>query len=181
VVAIHAVIKDQDLFRPGPPAQYQQRLYLSERRIGGEVEVVQQPSLLDKARTPFRREAGNHHGQRQARGAPSRRPSRPSRDHANQSAAQVLRRVAEKDLAIRRARGRRLHGLSGEFKKLDGVEADRLAAAHAAILKERLYESHARRTVFVRHDIKVDAATFGFPSAAPPLRACAGHRSTRGS
>src|SRR5216684_3216069 len=61
----------------------------------------------------------------------------------------VLRRVADKDLDDPIARAEKaLAGLSGEFKNWMSVEADRLAAAHAA------------------HDIKGDAATFGFPSAA---------------
>jgi len=47
-----AVHQDQELFRPGPPPQRQQQLCrrrAAQRRQG---EVVQQPSLLDKARAP---------------------------------------------------------------------------------------------------------------------------------
>ena len=48
----------------------------------------------------------------------------------------VLRRVGEKDLDDPIARAERaLAGLSGEFKNWMAIEADRLSAAHAAILK----------------------------------------------
>src|SRR6266852_1828988 len=79
----------------------------------------------------------------------------------------VLRRVAEKDLDDPIARAEKaLAGLSGEFKNWMGVEADRLAAAHAAILKNG-FTNHTREELFrAAHDIKGDAATFGFPSAA---------------
>jgi HPt (histidine-containing phosphotransfer) domain-containing protein len=78
----------------------------------------------------------------------------------------VLRRVDEKDLDDPVARAERaLAGLSGEFKNWMGVETDRLSAAHAAILKDG-FTSAAREELFrAAHDIKGDAATFGFPSA----------------
>src|ERR1700720_889450 len=79
----------------------------------------------------------------------------------------VLRRVADKDLDDPIARAEKaLAGLSGEFKNWMSVEADRLAAAHAAILK-RGFTNFTREELFrAAHDIKGDAATFGFPSAA---------------
>ena len=40
-----------------------------------------------------------------------------------------------------------LAGLSGEFKNWMAIEADRLAAAHAAILKDGFTDDHARRAV----------------------------------
>jgi len=74
----------------------------------------------------------------------------------------VLRRVAEKDLDDPVARAEKaLAGLSGEFKNWMSVEADRLSAAHAAILKDGFTEELFRAA----HDIKGDAATFGYPSA----------------
>src|SRR5216684_6658284 len=54
----------------------------------------------------------------------------------------VLRRVADKDLDDPIARAEKaLAGLSGEFKNWMSVEADRLAAAHAAILKNGFTDS----------------------------------------
>src|SRR6266481_1786548 len=78
----------------------------------------------------------------------------------------VLRRVAERDLDDPVARAEKaLAGLSGEFKNWMSVEADRLSAAHATILKDG-FTSDSREELFrAAHDIKGDAATFGFPSA----------------
>jgi HPt (histidine-containing phosphotransfer) domain-containing protein len=78
----------------------------------------------------------------------------------------VLRRVAEKDGDDPIARAEKaLAGLSGEFKNWMGIEAERLAAAHAAILT-RGFTKITREELFrAAHDIKGDAATFGFPSA----------------
>jgi chemotaxis protein histidine kinase CheA len=78
----------------------------------------------------------------------------------------VLRHVAEKDLDDPVARAEKaLAGLSGEFKNWMTIESDRLAAAHAATLKDG-FTSITREELFrAAHDIKGDAATFGFPSA----------------
>ena len=78
----------------------------------------------------------------------------------------VLRRVIGKDLDDPVARAEKaLAGLSGEFKNWMAIEADRLSAAHAAILKDG-FSSFTREELFrAAHDIKGDAATFGFPSA----------------
>jgi HPt (histidine-containing phosphotransfer) domain-containing protein len=79
----------------------------------------------------------------------------------------VLRRVAEKDLDDPVARAEKaLAGLSGEFKNWMGVETDRLAAAHNAILKKGFTNDTREELFRAAHDIKGDAATFGFPSAA---------------
>jgi chemotaxis protein histidine kinase CheA len=78
----------------------------------------------------------------------------------------VLRRVAEKDRDDPVARAEKaLAGLSGEFKNWMGVEADRLAAAHAVILKKGFTDATREELFRAAHDIKGDAATFGFPSA----------------
>ena len=79
----------------------------------------------------------------------------------------VLRRVDEKDLDDPVARAEQaLADLSGEFKNWMTIETDRLAAAHAAILKDG-FTSLTREELFrAAHDIKGDAATFGYPSAA---------------
>jgi HPt (histidine-containing phosphotransfer) domain-containing protein len=79
----------------------------------------------------------------------------------------VLRRVAEKDLDDPIARAEKaLAGLSGEFKNWMTVETDRLAAAHAAILRDGFTKANREELFRAAHDIKGDAATFGFPSAA---------------
>jgi HPt (histidine-containing phosphotransfer) domain-containing protein len=78
----------------------------------------------------------------------------------------VLRRVVEKDLDDPVARAEKaLAGLSGEFKNWMGIEAERLAAAHAAILKDGFTNSAREELFRAAHDIKGDAATFGYPSA----------------
>src|ERR1700739_947105 len=59
-----------------------------------------------------------------------------------------------------------LAGLSGEFKDWMVAEADRLSAAHAALLKTGCSEKAADELFRAAHDIKGDAATFGYPSAA---------------
>jgi HPt (histidine-containing phosphotransfer) domain-containing protein len=78
----------------------------------------------------------------------------------------VLRRIGEEDLDDPVARAEKaLADLSGEFKNWMVIESDRLAAAHAAILRDG-FSSTARDELFrAAHDIKGDAATFGFPSA----------------
>ena len=79
----------------------------------------------------------------------------------------VLRRVAEKDLDDPVARAEKaLAGLSGEFKNWMSIEADRLSAAHATILEHGLTNLTREELFRAAHDIKGDAATFGYPSAA---------------
>src|SRR6202158_237389 len=79
----------------------------------------------------------------------------------------VLRRVAEKDLDDPVARAEQaLAGLSGEFKNWMVIETDRLSAAHAAILKHGFTDAAREELFRAAHDIKGDAATFGYPSAA---------------
>ena len=78
----------------------------------------------------------------------------------------VLRRVAEKDLDDPIARAEKaLAGLSGEFKSWMAIEADRLSAAHTTILKNGFNDDTREELFRAAHDIKGDAATFGFPSA----------------
>jgi HPt (histidine-containing phosphotransfer) domain-containing protein len=78
----------------------------------------------------------------------------------------VLLRVPESDLDDPVGRAEKaLAGLSGEFKNWMAIEADRLSMAHAAILKDG-YTNATRQELFrAAHDIKGDAATFGYPSA----------------
>ena len=78
----------------------------------------------------------------------------------------VLRRVAERDLDDPVARAEKaLAGLSSEFKNWMTIEADRLADAHASILRDGFTDLTRQELFRAAHDIKGDAATFGFPSA----------------
>ena len=79
----------------------------------------------------------------------------------------VLRRVDERDLDDPVARAEQaLAGLAGEFRDWMLIEADRLSAAHAAILKNGFSDKAAEELFRAAHDIKGHAATFGYPSAA---------------
>jgi HPt (histidine-containing phosphotransfer) domain-containing protein len=78
----------------------------------------------------------------------------------------VLRRVDEMDLDDPVARAEKaLAGLSSEFKNWMTVEADRLSTAHAVILSDGFTNSTRGELFRAAHDIKGDAATFGYPSA----------------
>jgi HPt (histidine-containing phosphotransfer) domain-containing protein len=79
----------------------------------------------------------------------------------------VLLRVPESDLDDPVARAEKaLAGLSGEFKNWMTIEADRLSAAHAAVLRDGFTDERREELFRAAHDIKGDAVTFGFPSAA---------------
>jgi chemotaxis protein histidine kinase CheA len=78
----------------------------------------------------------------------------------------VLRRVADKDLDDPVARAEKaLAGLSSEFKNWMTVESDRLTAAYAATQQDGFTKDNSEELFRAAHDIKGDAATFGFPSA----------------
>ena len=78
----------------------------------------------------------------------------------------VLRRVAERDVDDPVARAEKaLADMSGEFKQWMVAETDRLATAHATILKDGFTDATRGELFRAAHDIKGDAATFGFPSA----------------
>jgi chemotaxis protein histidine kinase CheA len=78
----------------------------------------------------------------------------------------VLRRVAERDVDDPVARAEKaLADMSGEFKQWMVAETDRLAAAHATVLKDGFTDATRGELFRAAHDIKGDAATFGFPSA----------------
>ena len=82
------------------------------------------------------------------------------------SLRKALLRVPESDLDDPVGRAEKaLAGLSGEFKNWMTVEADRLSAAHAAILRHGFTDETREELFRAAHDIKGDAATFGFPSA----------------
>jgi chemotaxis protein histidine kinase CheA len=78
----------------------------------------------------------------------------------------AIRRVIDRELDDPVARAEQaLANLSGEFKTWMRSECDRLAAAHAAIMKKG-FDAQTRGELFrAAHDIKGDASTFGFPAA----------------
>ena len=79
----------------------------------------------------------------------------------------VLRRVGGKELDDPVARAEKaLAGLSGEFKDWMLAEAARLSAAHTNILKGGFTSAACEELFRAAHDIKGDAATFGYPAAA---------------
>ncbi len=79
----------------------------------------------------------------------------------------VMRRVDEKDLDDPVARAEAaLADLSVEFKNWMTIECARLTAAHAAILKDGINAQNREELFRAAHDIKGDAATFGYPIAA---------------
>ena len=79
----------------------------------------------------------------------------------------VLRRIADDEIDDPVARAEKaLAGMSGEFRQWMEIEVERLAAAHAAILKDGFTKTARDELFRAAHDIKGDAATFGFPPAA---------------
>src|SRR2546423_13363240 len=79
----------------------------------------------------------------------------------------VLRRVEERDLddPIGRAE-QALADLSGEFKSWMTTEINRLSSAYVAIRNDGFTKARRDELFHAAHDIKGDAATFGFPAAA---------------
>lgn len=79
----------------------------------------------------------------------------------------VLRRVEEKDMDDPIARAEQaLAGLASEFKDWMTTEVNRLSAAYVAIRNEGFTKERRDELFHAAHDIKGDAATFGFPAAA---------------
>ena len=79
----------------------------------------------------------------------------------------MLLRVPESDLDDPVGRAEKaLAGLSSEFKEWMTIEADRLSAAHATVLRQGFNDKTRDELFRAAHDIKGDAATFGYPSAA---------------
>jgi chemotaxis protein histidine kinase CheA len=78
----------------------------------------------------------------------------------------AVKRVAEdSDDPVARAE-KALEGLSDEFETWMAKECERLAAAHRAIIAHGLNPTTQDELFRAAHDIKGDAATFGFPMAA---------------
>jgi HPt (histidine-containing phosphotransfer) domain-containing protein len=79
----------------------------------------------------------------------------------------VLRRVEPKDMDDPVGRAEQaLAGLAGEFKDWMATEVARLADAYAAIQSDGFNKDRRGELFRAAHDIKGDAATFGYPSAA---------------
>lgn len=79
----------------------------------------------------------------------------------------AVRRVDEKNFDDPVARAEKaLDGLSGEFDDWMHTECERLAAAHKSILANGLTAQTQSELFRAAHDIKGDAATFGYPLAA---------------
>lgn len=79
----------------------------------------------------------------------------------------VLRRIEEKDMDDPIARAEQaLADLSGEFKSWMTTEVNRLSAAYVAIRNDGFTKERRDELFHAAHDIKGDAATFGFPAAA---------------
>ncbi len=79
----------------------------------------------------------------------------------------AVRRVADKEIddAVARAE-QALAGLASEFGDWMKAECDRLAAAHAAATANGFDATRRQELFRAAHDIKGDAATFGYPVAA---------------
>jgi HPt (histidine-containing phosphotransfer) domain-containing protein len=79
----------------------------------------------------------------------------------------VLRRVEPKDMDDPVGRAEQaLAGLAGEFKDWMATEVARLADAYAAVQSDGFNKDRRGELFRAAHDIKGDAATFGYPSAA---------------
>jgi chemotaxis protein histidine kinase CheA len=79
----------------------------------------------------------------------------------------AVRRIAENDRDDPVARAEKaLEGLSDEFEVWMRKECERLATAHAVIMKTGLNPTTQDELFRAAHDIKGDAATFGYPLAA---------------
>ena len=79
----------------------------------------------------------------------------------------LVRRVDDKDPDDPVARAEKaLASLSGEFKGWMLAECERLSAAHAAIKADGMNAQNREELFRAAHDIKGDAATFGYPTAA---------------
>jgi len=79
----------------------------------------------------------------------------------------LVRRVDDKDPDDPVARAEKaLASLSGEFKGWMLAECERLSTAHHAIKTDGMNAQNREELFRAAHDIKGDAATFGYPTAA---------------
>lgn len=79
----------------------------------------------------------------------------------------MVRYAEEKEIDDPVARAEQaLAGLSGEFNDWMRIECERLSSAHTAIQRDGLNVENREELFRAAHDIKGDAATFGYPTAA---------------
>jgi chemotaxis protein histidine kinase CheA len=79
----------------------------------------------------------------------------------------AVRRVDENDKDDPVARAEQaLAELSPEFNNWMAIECERLATAHAVIVKDGFTEATSEELFRAAHDVRGHAATFGFPIAA---------------
>jgi chemotaxis protein histidine kinase CheA len=79
----------------------------------------------------------------------------------------LVQHVDDKDLDDPVARAEQaLADLAGEFQGWMHVECERLNAAHAAVRRDGWSAENRDELFRAAHDIKGDAATFGYPTAA---------------
>ena len=79
----------------------------------------------------------------------------------------AVRRIDPRDADDPVARAEKaLAGLSGEFQTWMNAECTRLAAAHDTMQAQGVTNETRNELFRAAHDIKGDAATFGFPAAA---------------
>ncbi len=78
----------------------------------------------------------------------------------------AVRRIDPRDSDDPIARAEKaLAGLSGEFQQWMNIECERLAAAHETMQAKGVSSATRNELFRAAHDIKGDAATFGFPTA----------------
>ena len=78
----------------------------------------------------------------------------------------AVRRIDPRDSDDPIARAEKaLAGLSGEFQQWMNIECERLAAAHETMQAKGVSTATRNELFRAAHDIKGDAATFGFPTA----------------
>jgi len=156
------VHQDKTYFGPGTPAQYEQYLYRARAPHRREVEILQQPSLLDKARSAV---YGATQETVMAKDKSGTLEIKTFADHHVITQPIPCKRCCgaspkkTSDDPVARAE-KALAGLSGRVQELDGNRGRRLSAAHAAILKDGFTKFTREELFRAAHDIK----------ATPPLR-----------
>jgi HPt (histidine-containing phosphotransfer) domain-containing protein len=91
-------------------------------------------------------------------------PPNPLRRVIRRADPRDMTAAGEIDAAVARAE-QALAGLSGEFRTWMLIECDRLVAAHEAMIGLGITKATRDELFRAAHDIKGDAATFGFPTA----------------
>ncbi len=174
VVSPRPFIKTKSYFGPDRRRNTTTAYIGPERRNGGKAEVIQQQALLDKARTDdLTRSEGNcidgrpraRQDRRQDRGRDLCRlsghpPAEPAAARGQACCRGDRRRSG-------RARGKGAGGTVERVRRLDaqGVRSAGRGACRA-ILSVGLNQTTQDELFRAAHDIKGDAATFGYPLAA---------------